>query len=241
MTNISFPPEVIKILKWYVYRLIDPRNGETFYVGKGAGNRVFDHARASLDALDAGDKLKRIREIIVGGFEVSHVIHRHGMEETTAFEVEAALMDAYAGLTNVAGGIGSVDFGVTHATEIIRRYAAEEATFPDRALLIKVNRSATETSLYEATRFAWKVNIKKAEQAQVVLAVSQGMIVGAFTVDRWLQATSENFPGRESEPERYGFEGREAAPELKKQYVGKRIPAEYRRRGAAGPVRYTWG
>jgi hypothetical protein len=36
----SFPPEVIDRLKWYVYRLVDPRNGETFYVGKGKGNRV---------------------------------------------------------------------------------------------------------------------------------------------------------------------------------------------------------
>lgn len=35
MPTDSFPPEVADILKWYVYRLIDPRNGETFYVGKG--------------------------------------------------------------------------------------------------------------------------------------------------------------------------------------------------------------
>lgn len=31
----SFPEEVARQLKTYVYRLIDPRNGETFYVGKG--------------------------------------------------------------------------------------------------------------------------------------------------------------------------------------------------------------
>jgi hypothetical protein len=30
-------------LKTYVYRLIDPRNGETFHVGKGRGNRVSAH------------------------------------------------------------------------------------------------------------------------------------------------------------------------------------------------------
>jgi hypothetical protein len=39
----SFPREVAQKLKTYVYRLIDPRNGETFYVGKGQGNRVFAH------------------------------------------------------------------------------------------------------------------------------------------------------------------------------------------------------
>jgi hypothetical protein len=33
----SFPPDVAQKLKTYVYRLIDPRNGETFYVGRVAG------------------------------------------------------------------------------------------------------------------------------------------------------------------------------------------------------------
>ena len=36
----EFPTEVISELKYYVYRLIDPRNGETFYVGKGKGNEL---------------------------------------------------------------------------------------------------------------------------------------------------------------------------------------------------------
>ena len=42
----SFPADVASWLKTYVYRLIDPRTGETFYVGKGQGNRVFSHIRA---------------------------------------------------------------------------------------------------------------------------------------------------------------------------------------------------
>ena len=39
------------------------------------------------------EKLQRIREIRISGFEVAHVILRHGMDEQTAFEVEAALID----------------------------------------------------------------------------------------------------------------------------------------------------
>jgi hypothetical protein len=35
----SFPPDVAQKLKTYVYRLIDPRNAETFYVGKGRGRK----------------------------------------------------------------------------------------------------------------------------------------------------------------------------------------------------------
>ena len=44
---------------------------------------------------DLCGKLHRIREIRLDGFEVAHVIHRHGLDEDTAFEVEAALIDAY--------------------------------------------------------------------------------------------------------------------------------------------------
>ena len=118
------------------------------------------------------------------------------MEDDVAFQVESALIDAYPGLTNIAGGTGSNDYGAMHAIEIISRYTAPPAEFQHRALLISVNRSATETSLYEATRYAWKLKKSKAEQAEVVLATRQGEIVGAFIPRRWLEATAENFPGR---------------------------------------------
>ena len=36
--NMMFTADVIEQLNYYVYRLIDPRNGKTFYVGKGKGN-----------------------------------------------------------------------------------------------------------------------------------------------------------------------------------------------------------
>lgn len=238
----AFPPDVIGKLGWYVYRLIDPRNGETFYIGKGRGNRVFSHIRdePGLDGDDLDNKIKRIRDVRITGFEVAHVIHRHGMDQRTAFEVEAALIDAYPGLTNIAGGTGSNDYGAMHATEIIRRYAAEPAVFEHKALLISVNRSAAERSLYDATRYAWKINPAKAQKADVVLPTLQGLVVGAFIPTAWLPATAEHFPGREEVPGRYGFVGREAHDELRQQYVGKRVPDEYRKPGAANPIKYTY-
>lgn len=238
----SFPAHVIPKLKTYVYRLIDPRNGETFYIGKGQGNRVFTHVQSeqNWDGDDIADKIKRIREIRLSGFEVAHVIHRHGMDDKMAFEVEASLIDAYPGLTNIAGGSGSSDFGAMHAREIIRRYSAESASFSHRAILISVNRSAADTSLYEATRYAWKISRSKAMQAEVILATLQGLIVGAFIADDWLDATSENFPGRADMLGRLGFVGREAPQAIKSLYVNKSVPDEYRKRGAANPIKYTW-
>jgi uncharacterized protein len=237
---ISFTPEVAEKLRTYVYRLIDPRNGETFYVGKGQGNRVFAHIHEQVDGDDPTNKLRRIRDVHLAGFEVAHVIHRHGMDDRTAFEVEAALIDAYPGLTNIAGGVGNADFGAMHAMEIVRRYAAQPAVFQHRALLVSVNRSAAETSLYEATRWAWKVSLKKVNQAEVILATRQGLIVGAFVASEWLEATAENFPDREPVPGRFCFVGEEAPESIRGLYVGRRVPDEYRKPGSANPIRYTW-
>src|ERR1022692_3229494 len=100
-----FTKEVSDQLKYYVYRLIDPRNGETFYVGKGNGNRVFAHVRDKLgkdsDSDGLSNRLRRIREIHRVGLQVIHIIHRHGMNEQTALEVEAALIDAYPEAINL--------------------------------------------------------------------------------------------------------------------------------------------
>jgi hypothetical protein len=239
----SFTPEVAEKLKTYVYRLIDPRNGETFYVGKGQGNRVFAHVHEEAHQLDGDERdnrLKRIREIHLAGLEVGHVIHRHGMDAATAFQVESALIDAYPGLTNNDPGIGSAAFGAMHAVEIVRRYTAAPAVFRHRALLVSVNRSATDVPLLEATRYAWKLRLTKAQRSEVILPTRQGLIVGAFVATRWLEATAENFPGRETLPGRFGFEGEEAPEEMQSLYVGKRVPDEYRRPGSANPIRYTW-
>jgi hypothetical protein len=203
---------------------------------------VFAHIRGEGQQKgdDITDKLKRIRDIKNAGFDVGHVIHRHGMDENTAFEVEAALIDAYPGLTNLVGGSGSGDFGSRHALEIIKQYTAEAAVFKHKVMLISINRSIEETTIYEATRLAWKLNPKKANQADVVLSTRQGLIVGAFKADKWLPVTPENFPDREEFPGRYGFYGVEADDEIKSLYVGKRVPDEYRKRGAANPIKYSW-
>jgi hypothetical protein len=112
MQRDRFPPGVTGHLKWYVYRLIDPRNGETFYVGKGQGDRIFQHVRGALSSTkdeDTSDlKYSRIKAIMAAGLDVGHVIHRHNIEkEDVAFQIEAALIDAYPGLTNEVNGRGS--------------------------------------------------------------------------------------------------------------------------------------
>jgi len=239
----SFPPEVAEKLQYYVYRLIDPRNGETFYIGKGKDNRVFAHARGDIESDSLSEKMSRIRSIHIAGFDVAHVIHRHGMSEKVALEVEGALIDAYPGITNIMDGHGNSEFGAMHSSEILKKYSAQTVSFDHKALLISINRSvldSPENSLYEATRYAWRLSKNKAEQAEVVLSTVQGLIVGVFIAENWLDATPDNFPGKEAVEGRYGFIGHEASTELQQLYKGKRIPDEFRKKGASNPIKYTW-
>jgi uncharacterized protein len=65
-------------LQCYVYRLIDPRSGVTFYVGRGQGNRVFSHAAGHEKPKTYEEakslKIDMIRAIKADGFRVIHVI-----------------------------------------------------------------------------------------------------------------------------------------------------------------------
>ena len=234
----KFPEEVIDKLLFYVYRLIDPRNGQTFYVGKGTGNRIFAHVNGVTEEDQINEKMNLIREIRLDGFEVQHVIHRHGMDSNTAFEVEAALIDCYAGLSNIAGGHNNEERGSMHAKQIMTLYAAEEMRIEDNLILININQSSSNLDVYEAVRFAWRLDIKKAKQIKYVLAIVRGMVKDVFEVEEWLEATPTNFPGKPHCENRYGFIGKEAQQDITNKYLNKRVPTNLRH--IQNPVRYVY-
>ena len=250
MARDSFPAGVSEQLKWYVYRLIDPRNGETFYVGKGQGNRVFAHANGLVadDANDVSDpKLQRIKEIQAAGLEVGHIIHRHGIESSrVAYEVEAALIDAYPGLTNKVRGQGSNDYGSRHVEQIIDEYAGEEFEVNEPLMLISIGvMFYRRDNPYDAVRWAWRVNRNRVKHYKLVLARVRGVVVGAYRPDEWLPATIENFCDLESRyhdisnvPHLSGFVGQDAEAEVWNYYVRKRVPGKYRRKGIQSAVLY---
>jgi hypothetical protein len=127
-----------------------------------------------------------------------------------------------------------------HSQQIIERYHAPEAVFEHNVVIININRSATErASVYEAVRYAWKLDPKRASKAELVLEVRQGLIIGVFVADKWLAATTTNFPGTLTDrPKRWGFVGREVPTEVARLYLRRRIPEPLRKLGAANPVKY---
>lgn len=77
----------MKKKEYYVYGLIDPRDDEYFYIGKGKGKRFSSHLKPKrLDFNYA--KLDRIKEIHKSGLEVKIEVLFPNLDEYSAFELE---------------------------------------------------------------------------------------------------------------------------------------------------------
>lgn len=95
---------------FYVYRLIDPRDDRTFYIGKGQSARAWQHERLVRAGQSTSNtaKCERIRQIIAAGRPVKVLIEASYMLESDALEHEWRLIDGLSGLTNLMpGGIGA--------------------------------------------------------------------------------------------------------------------------------------
>lgn len=90
---MAFKSSVIEALGYYVYCLVDPRDNRIFYVGKGRGNRVFEHVQEALRECGGTSKDERIRDIERCGLHVRFYIVRHRLSEEEAYLVESALID----------------------------------------------------------------------------------------------------------------------------------------------------
>lgn len=232
MNYRRFSPAVCENLGYYVYILKDPRNGEVFYIGKGTNNRVFSHAEDSLDENIANARLDCIRAIHADGQRVYITIHRHGLTEKEAFEVESALIDfvGLPNLSNLVAGHHAHEHGRMAVDEIIAQYDAPSIPIAEPVILIIINRAyrrgMSQTELYEATRKHWRMS-KRREKAQYAFSVSNGLVRQVYKIEKWYP--SEHSLGR------WYFDGYIA--EEMGRYVGSDI-RQYLRKGAQNPIVY---
>ncbi|MET2828464.1 LEM-3-like GIY-YIG domain-containing protein [Mesorhizobium shangrilense] len=230
----KFSYEVAGQLKAYVYRLIDPRCGETFYVGKGRGDRVFQHAlEACVPAEDEpgimSPKLDRIREIRSANVSVEYVIHRHGMDDDTAYQVEAALIDAYPSLHNAVRGHHASIYGMATVEGLLQRYNLPQLALGQehKLLAITINKLRGRRDhkvIFDLIRYCWPLRQKRAETVEYVLAVDRGVAVGVFKPLRWKPARAADFPdiaNIEDEMDRLAFQGERAPQDIWDFYVGE--------------------
>lgn len=221
---------------YYVYRLIDPRTGQTFYVGKGTGDRVFQHAKAVITFKpgedEGSEKIAQINAIKNEGLEVIHVIHRFGMAENEALEVEAALIDVYSGLTNMQSGInperGMMSAETWRSLQEMEVYTEPEVDY----ILIKVRSAVLAekfNNLYETTRKAWRADLNNAKNYNYVISAVDGIVRGVYTELTWYDSIEQN---------RIEFIGKACTEDWIKDLLGKKIPEQYRKKGAANPFMY---
>jgi hypothetical protein len=55
-----------------------------------------------------------------------------------------------------------------------------EAIFQDRVMLVEIYKSIRDRPIYDAARYAWRANLRRAKKVDYVLAVYNGEIVEAF-------------------------------------------------------------
>jgi uncharacterized protein len=222
-----FPPELIRLLKSYVYLYSDPRNGRPFYVGKGRGSRAFAHLK------DTGEKEKalRIKAIRDKGQEPQIDLLCYGLPDGIASLVEAAAI-ALLGrppLVNLVGGEFTMGFGRVSVPELILREGARPVVVKEDAILIRINRlyrsNMNAPELYDATRGIWKVGLRR-YKAKYAMAVYQGIVREVYRIDRWVPAGYSEYTTRKQEElkkrGRWEFEG-EVEKKLSRRYVGKSV------------------
>ena len=196
----EFSQKCIEELDYYVYALVDPRTDKIFYIGKGCGNRVFDHCNFAIKEDAESLKLNLIREIIAEGHKIKHYILRHKLSEKESFLVESVLIDLLTYpefnneslLTNIVSGHHQWDRGIKTVEEVEAIYDCQkiEPNSNDHMLLVSLNRTFDsarqrndDIDIYEITRHAWLIAKYKAPKINYVLGVYRGIVRSVVKVE----------------------------------------------------------
>lgn len=251
----KFKSLVSEALGYYVYCLVDPRDKNIFYIGKGVGNRVFAHAYDAIKNPESTDKLDHIREILEAidpetgdNYQVVYYILRHNLKsEEEAFLVESVLIDLLTYpdfntekiLQNIQGGHHHLDSGILSIKDITAKYYNYdelELQQGDKLLLVNITNSyhkdENTRSLMDSTREFWVVSEDKAKKVDYVLGVYNGIVMEVCKVKGYKYCKCDE-NGNPMKKERVSFEVEEI---LDSPYLHKKIPAEFQH--VQNPVRY---
>ena len=248
--DFSNPLITEEIEPFYVYLLVDPADGEIFYVGKGTSWRFADHLEEQAVGDDMGSpdeqraKQKRIAAIRARGDEPQVEFARRQIEDPAqAYLVEATLIDVLRhhgapNLSNEVRGHGA-DLGLISLDEVREKVATPLLETDMKAILIKLSwwtmsaddelprlgygfkRGMIEKALYDSTRAWWRLSVPSAKTYPYAVAVFQGVTRGIWKIDHARWRTYEG---------RAAFEGESVPPtsEAAQAFVGdrgKRVPA----------------
>lgn len=220
----KFPPHILPTLKSYVYAYVDPRDGTVFYIGKGKGQRAFEHR---------GDRSKpRIRELQDLGLSPRIDLLKWGLSDAEALIVEATAIDLY-GIDELDNRVAGHHGMRASVQQVVSELAAKPVEIGHAAILFKLSRQfrydMTVGELYDATRAAWRLNVARAETADYAMAVYRNVIREVYVPEAWvrghstIQASGLRTWEDESLDERWEFVGRLAPQTIRRRYLDREL------------------
>ena len=182
----QFSPRMVAKLKNYVYAFIElSEEGErVIYIGRGVGNRCFQHLQREDDKFEKLEELRRKNKLAID-------ILRHGLDNETAKVVEATCIDLLPtnDLENKIRGFGT-NFGRWTLEEIRELYQDEPIVVaPNHAgLAFNLNKSyqqgMNEVELLEATRGTWYA-VPRDPNLKYAYATYQGILGQPRLKKKW--------------------------------------------------------
>lgn len=194
---MPFSQATVEALGWYVYLLSDPRTDIVFYVGKGKGQRAFQHSAEAKDRADHPDLQKAKHERILGiqraGHEVQIDVLRHALaDESAAYVVESAAIDLLQRLSpgtllNAVAGHHSTKHGLIEAREVEIRYAAQPMPDPGcPVVLTSLDQTwysgMSSDDLLDFTVHWWHLSRTRRNPPQYVIGVHRQIVRSAYKI-----------------------------------------------------------
>lgn len=242
-STMKFSPETIEEIKSYVYLYSDPDTEKVFYIGKGQGNRCFEHLEENSESA----KVQKIQQLKKQNKQPIIELLRYGLTDKEASLIEATFIDfiGVEKLANKVRGSHSNSFRRMLVDDINLKYTAEKTNINDDVLLITINklyhRKISEQELYESTRGVWVIGNRK-DKIKYVFAVFQGVVREVYKINKWHNAGTLSYKYREIDKDKYQnrweFEGNVAHQQIREKYLKKSI-RKYLSNGNQNPIKYV--
>jgi len=124
----------------YVYALVDPRDDSVFYIGKGTGDRMYQHEQlVRRGKIENAGKARVIFSVIAAGLKVVCRVLQVCGSDKEAYEAEKLHISAHQRLTNLTAGGGGIAAGSNLDKELAKTKTMISSVCPFAEWKAKVN------------------------------------------------------------------------------------------------------